>query len=338
MLRKYIGISGLICCFLLFLTVVMYYVPIPGMASFSLISLLVPWLVLVNLFFVVYWLFNKRPLSILHLTVIVLSYITFGKFYVFGEETSTEFDSELRVMTYNVRNLNRKGFIDVGQVDQKILEFVKEQQPDIICFQEFSSTFHKQFKQYPYKAQTPYNNSGKAIQAILSKYPIVDKGSLEFPDSSNDAIYADVRINNDTIRIYNAHLQSYNIYPSRRYLLRAFPFKLWEKFDKTIKQQREQALYFDTHRRESPYPSIVCADLNNSQFSNIYRVFSNDMKDSFKEAGKGLGYTLKFLGFPMRIDFIFSDPSFEIREHQNFYPRLSDHYPVMAKIDLGVHQ
>ena len=337
MLRKYIGITGLIFGILLFITVVLYYIPLPGTAAFSLISLLVPWLILVNLFFGVYWTFRKRPLSILHLVLVLLSYMSFGKFYVFGSEEITDVDSELRIMTYNVRNFNMRGFINGEQVDQQILNFVMEQDPEIICFQEFSSPFQKHFSQYPYKIQTPHN-TGRTIQAIFSNYPIIDHGSLEFPYTHNNAIYADVKINNDTVRIYNAHLQSYNIYPSRRYLLKSFPFKLWKKFDTTINQQREQALYFDKHRSESPYPSIVCADLNNSQFSNIYRVFKNDLKDSFQEAGSGFGFTLKFLKFPMRIDFIFSDPSFDIREHQNFYPRLSDHYPVMAKIDLSVHQ
>ncbi len=338
MLRKYIGITGLIFCILLLLTVVLYYIPLPGMAAFSLISLLVPWLILVNLFFVVYWIFGKWLLAILHLAVILFSYITFGEFFKITARDKKTGDNSISIVSYNVRGFNSGGLIGDESVDTQILNFVKEKDPDIICFQEFSRIYYRQLKQYPFKTQTPFNNSGKTIQAIFSKYPIIDQGSLEFPDTLNNAIYADVKINNDTVRIYNAHLQSYNIYPSRRYLLKSFPFKLWKKFDKTINQQREQALYFDKHRSESPYPSIVCADLNNSQFSNIYRVFKNDLKDSFQEAGSGFGFTLRFLKFPMRIDFIFSDPSFDIREHHNFYPRLSDHYPVMAMINLSVHQ
>ena len=336
MLRKFIEIIGLFCSILLFFTVVLYYVPIPGISVFSLISLLVPWLVLINVFFVVYWLFVKRTVAFLPVSVIALSYIAFGDFYIFGSSDPLPGDNELRIMTYNVRGFNTGGLIRDGNVDQEILKFIEEQDPDIICFQEFSRIYHRQLKQYPYKAQTPFI-SNRTIQAIFSKYPIIDEGSLDFPETANNAIYADISINNDTIRIYNAHLQSYNIYPSKRYLLKSFPFKLWSKFDIALEQQREQAVLFESHRRESKYRSIVCTDLNNSQFSYVYRVLKNEMKDSFKEAGEGFGHTLEFLKFPMRIDFIFSDPSFEIREHQNFYPRLSDHYPILARIDLGSH-
>ncbi len=335
MIKKFIELTGLFSCFLLFLTIVLSYFTMPRMSVLSLLSLLVPWLVFVNLFFSVYWLFLKRPVALLPLAVSILSYMAFGQFFSFSFSgpDNIKGDSSISIMSFNVRGFNTVGLIGDKNVDQQILNFVQEQDPDIICFQEFNRSYHEKLKQYTFRAHTPYVYD-RTIQYIFSKYPIVNQGSLDFPETANNAIFADIRIKNDTIRVYNAHMQSYNIYPSRRYLLKAFPFKLWQKFDKTLRQQQEQALIFDRHRKSSAYPSIVCADLNNSQFSYVYRTLKNEMQDSFQEAGSGFGYTLKFLRFPMRIDFIFSDPSFEIRAHQNFYPKLSDHFPVMAGIEL----
>jgi len=56
--------------------------------------------------------------------------------------------------------------------------------------------------------------SGKKVkygQAIFSKFPIVKSGSIEFPNTANNAIYADIVKGSDTIRIYNVHLQSLRI-------------------------------------------------------------------------------------------------------------------------------
>lgn len=223
-------------------------------------------------------------------------------------------------------------------VGDSIIGLVKKQDPDVFCIQEHSRIRHRQLKHYPYRSETPYSN-GRATQAIFSKYPIVGEGSLDLPDTQNNIIYADVLFQEDTIRIYNLHLQSFKIIPS------AENFSDGERSERTYRRlvdtfskQMEQAEIFRRHFNESPYKNIVCGDFNNTQFSNVYKIVKGDLQDSFLEQGTGIGRTYEFLELPLRIDYILADPDFKVLSHKNFDERLSDHYPVMATLRLNSHQ
>ena len=59
------------------------------------------------------------------------------------------------------------------------------------------------------------------------------------------------------------------------------------------------------------------------------------MKDSFREEGQGWGTTFIRNIISARIDFILTDAeAIEVLEHRNYDLRVSDHLPVMARIDL----
>ena len=79
---------------------------------------------------------------------------------------------------------------------------------------------------------------------------------------------------------------------------------------------------------------IVSGDFNNSAFSYIYNQVKGDLKDTFKEQGNGFGRTYDFKFFPLRIDFILSDQSFEVDSFKTFDVEYSDHYPIMTRLSL----
>ncbi|MGB5480889.1 MAG: endonuclease/exonuclease/phosphatase family protein, partial [Eudoraea sp.] len=185
---------------------------------------------------------------------------------------------------------------------------------------------------YEYHYITPYG-SNKSVQAIFSKYPIVAEGSLEFPETLNNAIYADIKYKGESIRVYNVHLQSFNVIPSRVKSVRRV-VRAYGKMRKTFVKQEEQVQIFDKHRKESPFRTIVCADFNNTPFSNVYRIAKGEMQDTFDEKGTGFGKTFDLKVVPFRIDLILADKSMKVMTHQNFELRLSDHYPVMTSIRL----
>lgn len=235
-------------------------------------------------------------------------------------------------MTYNTRDFNFKDRTKGELTRNKIINFITEQDPDIICFQEANRIGLTQLKQYPFKYITPFT-SGNSTQAILSKYPIVGNGSLEFPETANNALYADIKYKGDTIRIYNLHLQSYKIRPSRvrnvRRVVRAY-----NKMRKAFVKQEEQVQIFDRHRKESPFSTILCTDFNNTPFSNVYRIAKGEMQDTFDKKGIGFGKTFDLKVVPFRIDFILADKTMQVMTHQNFDLKLSDHYPVLTSIRL----
>lgn len=235
-------------------------------------------------------------------------------------------------MTFNTRDFNFRGWSKSDSTRTEIINFIRDQDPDIVCFQESNRRGMRRLREYPFFYITPYK-SEKSTQAILSKYPIVSSGSLEFPNTANNAIYADIKYEGDTIRIYNLHLQSYQIIPSRiKNIGRAI--RAYEKMIKTFELQEEQVEIFNRHRKESQFKTIVCADLNSTPFSNVYRKARGEMHDTFDEKGSGFGKTFDLKLVPFRIDFIFADKTMEIMTHQNFNLTLSDHYPVMSSIRL----
>jgi len=71
---------------------------------------------------------------------------------------------------------------------------------------------------------------------------------------------------------------------------------------------------------------------------NKYQTIKGDMSDSFFEKGEGFGKTYRLFRYPMRIDYILADDSFKISDHKNYDERLSDHYPVMATLQLKAKQ
>jgi endonuclease/exonuclease/phosphatase family metal-dependent hydrolase len=172
------------------------------------------------------------------------------------------------------------------------------------------------------------------VQAIFSKYPIIDKGSLEFPNTGNNAIYADIHYQKDTLRVYNLHLESLKLDVDKAELTNAYSGKFMDRIGTSFKKQREQAALVRAHSIATPHKKLVMGDLNNTQFSNVYKTIKGAMTDTFKEEGSGYGRTHNFRYFPVRIDFIMVDDAFEVMTHRNFDLKLSDHLPIMASVRL----
>ena len=82
-------------------------------------------------------------------------------------------------------------------------------------------------------------------------------------------------------------------------------------------------------------PTIICTDLNNNPFSIPYKELSFGKKDAFVEAGDGFGHTYFFGFFPLRIDYIFVDKRLKVLSFLTFKDKLSDHKPIMAKIEFN---
>ena len=149
--------------------------------------------------------------------LVLLLGITFiNKFYKFSYKDLTKIsDKDFVVMSYNVRLLNLFKWIPREDVPNDILSFVNEKNPDILCVQEYSTSASAKvdFKLYPYRAIFMKGNLIKTGNAIFSKFPIVNEGEITFPKSNNTAIFADVKIGKDIVRVYNLHFESIKISP-----------------------------------------------------------------------------------------------------------------------------
>lgn len=247
-------------------------------------------------------------------------------------------------MSFNVRNFNKNEELPIEHVDSLIVDFVRQDNPDILCLQECHYAMKRSaaLNQYPYRfVDFIYSYEIKhdhVIQAVYSKFPLLNIRSIDFPNSANKAIAMDVVKGHDTLRLLNVHLQSFSIIPEVEKLQQEQSDRLLNRMGKVLVKQQYQAALIRAEIDKSPFPVIVVGDFNNNQFSYAYREIKGELNDTFSEAGKGFGQTYNLMGFPMRIDFILTDPRIETRSHITYKNELSDHYPIRAELDLGQGQ
>ena len=340
--RLIFGINVLFAIITVFALLVPY-ISVTSLPALSAISFLVPSLICIHVFFLLFWFVRRKKSMLLSGCVVIAWYVLLGPFYRFSGPTDlNQDDTSLSVMSFNSRRFNEHRQLDRDDVDSLILDFVTKKDPDIMCFQECFYLMKRNGALGQYKYRYVDYEWGKpakrVIQAIYSKYPIIKKDSILFPKSSNSAIYADVLYGKDTVRIYNVHLQSFRIIPEFDAITNQKSSKLLARSRQVMLKQHEQVNLVRENMDQNPYRKIVVGDFNNTQYSNIYQTVKGDMNDTFLEKGSGFGKTYNLLGFPMRIDFILTDPSFEVLSHKNFDEKLSDHYPVMATLRLSGDQ
>ncbi|WP_419211019.1 endonuclease/exonuclease/phosphatase family protein [Maribacter sp. X9] len=336
--QKFMFFLNLVFSFFLLLACI---VPYTSSASLAFISLAVPVLVFINISFFLFWLAQKKFLMLLPLSILVYGYFSLGTFISFnGIKAGEKQDGEISIMSFNSLGFRGKEDEWKSTAGDTIVNFIQKENPDVICFQEFDYRKIRShyFEEYPYK-YVDYEfgtDRGRVIQAIYSKYRIIEKGIIEFPNSSNSAVFADVVIKSDTVRFYNLHLESLKIRPSSIKSERSD--LLFGRLRESFAKQQEQSEIVNQHMNKSPYKNIVCGDFNNNQFSSVYFNIRGAMNDSFLEKGNGYGQTINFWRFPLRIDFILVDPSFEVLSHKNYNIELSDHEPIMASIKVGTDE
>ena len=95
------------------------------------------------------------------------------------------------------------------------------------------------------------------------------------------AIYTDVLIGQDTVRIFNIHLQSYHIDPNQYDIIESPGIsekgdvrqvkEMARKFQIAVQKRAVQARLIHDIIKESPYHVIVCGDLNDSPISYAYQ-------------------------------------------------------------------
>ncbi len=327
------------------LTFVAYVLPFLAPKMFPLLSvltLILPLFLILNALFFIYWLLQLKRQVILSGLVLLLGITFINKFYKFSSSDSDKEEKDFTVMSYNVRLFNLFDWIPDRKVGDTILSFINEQNPDILCIQEYSENAKVDLRVYKYKAIFMEGKNIKTGQAIFSKFPIFNQGDFKIPTAGNNIIYADVRKGKDTLRVYNIHLQSIKISPDVNEISenvdainQSKSVQVFARIRDAFKKQEHQAESLVKHKNECTYPVIICGDMNNSPFSYVYRNIKSDLNDCFEEAGNGFGQTYKFKYYPARIDYIFASKKMKVKSFKTFTKfENSDHFPVMTRLSF----
>jgi endonuclease/exonuclease/phosphatase family metal-dependent hydrolase len=318
-------------------------------------GLLYPYLLAVNFFLFVFWLFKWKKILFIPLIVLILGFNpirnTVPNFFRTNPEIQRENKAQLKVLSYNVRGFNIYEWLNDPNTNKGIFNFIRSEHPDVICIQEFYTSNKYEFSPERYSdlfGETPHSyiefsdkhsdNKGFGV-ATFSRYPILNTGLL-FKKGGNQAIFTDILYHEDTIRIFNSHLQSINLKAHNYQFLDSLKIRYDEEQLREVKdisrrlkwayiKRSEQADQLSEAIKNSPHPVVVCGDFNDTPVSYTYRKIKNKMKDAWVVAGTGFGST--YQGFTsFRIDYILYDNHFKAVDFERVKTKLSDHYPILT--------
>lgn len=322
----------------------------------SYLGLFFFYIVLVNLAFVVFWLLWSKWYFLLSAVVLLAGYQSINRSlpYRFSENRITA-PGAIKVMSYNVRVFNRYNWNKEGSV-KAIADFARSQNADIICFQEFGvnnkysatseSTVTGAFKNWKHRYIEYSKGSSKNLKhglAIFSKYPILRTGIIEGGSRHNFSVYADIKKGDQTIRVVNCHLESIRLDKKDKSML-----DILEQSNQQItedvgvighslavayKNRAKQANEIEQHVSKSPFPVIICCDMNDTPMSYAYKKLKGDLNDGYVVSGKGNGTTYNGQYPWLRIDYIFHDSRFTSNGFKSHKVTFSDHFPVTCYIE-----
>lgn len=335
-LNKIIYVINVLFAISLLLSYLLPYISPHTFTLISVFSLGVPLLIIFNFLFIIYWVIKLKPQFLLSTIILLIGFNTIGAFIKISEK-KTMLNNDLKILSYNVRLFNLYNWKPESKevVKSKIIKFIKEKSPDIVCFQEFVNE-HKSDFVFKYKFINDRNSKNQRKrfgQAIMSNHRIINTGVIHFDNSTNNAIFADIIREKDTFRIYSVHLESQGLQLDKENFGDEDTSKLKDRLQITFKKQADQALKLYENEQDCPYKTIICGDFNNTAFSWVYNKLKDNKNDAFVEGGGGLGKSYDYV-IPIRIDFILVHKNFEVNNFKTYNDfEFSDHYPIMARLN-----
>jgi endonuclease/exonuclease/phosphatase family metal-dependent hydrolase len=320
-----------------------------------------PAILLINVLLVIYWLIRWprfaliSGIAILAGWTVVLNYIGFRENTAIMVPKSSE--SFLRVMTYNVHNFKQFGDKNDQFTRDQILNVIRNEQPDVICFQEFFSRKRGEynFKKYileilkteHYYFKPSTDNGYEAIgMAIFSEFPIINKGNIQFAKKMNwnEAIWVDLKKDDKIFRVYNVHLQSIRFQPEDYKYLEDVKQKIDTDVESSKKigsrlktafiKRSNQVKMVKSHSDSCPIPYIITGDFNDTPISYTIKTISKGLNNSFREKGSGFGVTYNGAFPNFQIDYLFTSLEFSVKNYLIINKKMSDHFPVRSDVEL----
>jgi endonuclease/exonuclease/phosphatase family metal-dependent hydrolase len=314
------------------------------------------------------WIFIKRKVALLLVVLLLFGYKNLFATFAFNFSAKNQSvvpakkdSTVLRVMTWNVRGFdNVSAHVDTpGSIRFRMLEYITETNPDVICMQEFaehqgrglisnSTELLDLGYHYFYRSDEMRNYMWYGYMhtgtVIFSKLPLLDTGKVVYndPSSPEHILFADIKFNNRKLRIFSTHFKSLSLdakyLPGTRKTVFhgdsnfVYNASYFEKIRTFAKEHAIESLIAKIEINRSPYPVLFTGDLNSVPASYPYHVLSKGLQDAFLNKSYGLGSTMDSLPGTLRIDYFFIDKKLSVENYYRSPLHLSDHYPQIIDV------
>ena len=165
---------------------------ISSFLDFGLISVFfsvsLPLIFVLNCAFAIYGIFKKKYV---YLVGVIAFLLCNNFFFQFSKTAHLESENSISILSYNVRAFNQPisgNLKHTGSLE--IIKFIDSINPDILLLQESDFKESKKLKEYPYQFLGYRKGIEKSLLTIYSKYQIIDRGYIDFPNTKNNAIEA----------------------------------------------------------------------------------------------------------------------------------------------------
>jgi len=313
-------------------------------------------ILIVNILLLLFMIWLRSKYVFITLLAVLISIPGIGKSYAYGKRHEGE--GEVKVMSYNVLNFNHNTDKDLTSKDvaANIIAFIREHNPDVVCFQEFSIFDHALSRQQCVEKMCSetgldyyyYNrHSNFRGNVIISKYPIKETGNA---NADKDLSFGAIKMidmgDKGKFCISNVHFTSVQMtYSEINYISDGknivnesdtYGKSIISKLKKGYKNRTE-----DTRKLLELIPNdstgvLVCGDFNDTPLSYTYnKMKAHGLKDGFVKAGRGVGVTFAGHLPLLRIDYIWCNASVHPVRFQRIKVNYSDHYPIIMSFNLN---
>ncbi len=312
-------------------------------------------ILLYNIFIFVFLVLLWSKKAWISVVALIIAIPGIAKSYSFGSKM--EADNSIRIMSYNVhmfKPIDKK--TDKESFAQQIIDMVKDQNPDILCCQEFKNyrsdlTRHQCIKTFAEGAGFQYiyynrkRNYGGNV--VFSKYPITkvtEDSGIGKEETYGVMVSVDAG-EKGVFHVVNVHLLSFSITDSEIDIL-VSPTERPNDLD-TIGKTLLNKLRYGFQRRSEELnnvingmppvdePIIVCGDFNEPPLSYNYRQMQKaGFIDTFTKVGRGIKPTYAGKLPLLRIDYIWAEKGVTPLNFKRYRYKASDHYPIILDFKI----
>lgn len=326
---------------------------------FSYLGLGFPVFCVLNVCFVVYWLFLLEwRFLLIGLCSFLICWEPIKNYFPFHSQVKDiSKEKVIKVLTYNVMGFAYKDHSKKSP--NRIVEYIANSDADIVCLQEYAVSKSEKFlttqklvnalSMYRYRSIIPIGSSGSLDFgiAVFSKYPLSNSRKIKYDTEFNGSSIHEVNVDGKKLTLINNHLESFKLTMEDRSRYSAFIKNInTETFDEIkgaieqklgpaflVRAKQAEAVAREIEKVKTDY-LLVCGDFNDTPLSYAHRTIQGNLMDAYAASGRGVGVTYNRNLFWFRIDHILYTSNMKSLNCTVDKVRYSDHYPLWCYLKM----